>query len=571
MSRDTLTLHVRNVLGIAKADVTLAGITLVAGINAAGKSSLLECCALAMLSETSARGLRNKAEQARALRDGSEAGSITLDYAGGKIRVLYPAAEVEQVGKPNHLGSALGIGRARFLALKPEERAREFAERFSASPTLADLVTWFKAHPGSGLENDDQQEQRTLLWQDIDEQGWDSMAKRVKEYGTKRKGAWEQITKAKWGSAKANLWIAPELVVGEKYDIDEERAALAVIRADIEAVQVQEAVASISRIKLQEDIKAAEGAAETIAGLDAEMTELTTQLHAKRATREAMDIPPDDGSGGAQLCPHCGGRIRTDREKGTGYLILSKAAAPMDPAKLKELRMKAARIDGDAQHLENAVQAKASEKIKLLTTVKGAEAARKQLAETADAQPVDRGRLSELRDAALAKERLLGGLERSVQAYEIFRDWQRNAVLLEGLEPEGVRRTVLDRHLSAVNVELGKIAETAAFRTIELTPELEARYDGRPYILISESERWRVDFCLAVLLHRKEDACALVLDRFDVIVPQDRGGIMIALKKLKITALVAMSAKERGAVPNLSKANMGAALWVEDGVVGACH
>ena len=145
------TLHVRNFLGIKKADVPLDKIVLVAGVNGAGKSSLIEALSAIALETPLARGMRTKAAAAKLLHIGADAGSISLDWAGGGRRIVYPQAEIEAAGKPVEIGSSLGIGSAKLMDLKADARMSQMTVRFGLEPNIDDLRKWFEDKPETGI------------------------------------------------------------------------------------------------------------------------------------------------------------------------------------------------------------------------------------------------------------------------------------------------------------------------------------------------------------------------------------------------------------------------------------
>src|SRR5580765_6306713 len=121
---EPLRLRVRNFMGVQRADIDISGIVLVSGINGSGKSSLCEAAACVMCSSPLARGMTSKKAAAALLRHGTDKGSISLDYGPGSVRITYPDCEIEQTGRPETLGTSLGIGSARFMALSASERVR---------------------------------------------------------------------------------------------------------------------------------------------------------------------------------------------------------------------------------------------------------------------------------------------------------------------------------------------------------------------------------------------------------------------------------------------------------------
>lgn len=571
MSRENLTVRVRNVLGIIKADLDLRGVVLVAGVNAAGKSSLLEAVGACVAGDAAFRGLRTKTDQAKAIHEGAQAGSIAIEYTNGKLRLLLPAGDAEQTGRPVFLGTDLGIGRARFMALKPDERAKEFFVRCKANPTKTDLKTWLGANPGSGLEDKGADQQLDQLWQDIEDNGWDAVAASAREYGTKRKGAWEQVTSDKWGSKKSATWVPLGLDPASEYVLADEQDNLAKLKAHLARLAAAEAAATVNREQLERDVAAAAGVPAELDRIGTEKAAVQRQLDDKVTARRALVVPGETGRGSPPLvCPHCGKPVRANRDANSA-LILQRVETATAGAPAHDLRKRIADLEHDVETLQAAARGWAEKEVAQRVLLKAAEQAQAKLRQAQEAGPVDEDLIRTTREEALKAERMVAAVEKMERARAIYQDWERNQVLLDALQPAGVRQSVLDRHLSRINVQIAAITQAAGLRAVTITSAMSAEYDGRPYNLISESERWRVDFTLAVLWHQMEDACLLLLDRFDVVVPQDQGPIIMALKKLKVTALVAMTAKERARVPDLEGAKVGTALWVDGGVVGPCR
>ena len=559
-------LRVRSFLGVQKADLELLGVVLVAGHNGAGKSSLLESVVGCVLGSPLPRGLPNKREGARALRDGAESGSVSLEYPGGKIRLNYPGAVAEFEGRPATLGTALGIGAVRFMALPPAERARELAARFQMEPTKADLAAWFVENPGSGLEAPTNAEALDTLWADIEQSGWDAVARRIKEHCTKRKGAWEHLTGTKWGATKSATWCPPSLERDEDYDLEAERATLKLARQEVDELAVYEGATQLDRARLTNIADGAPDHMKLVNELVAEAQALTERMEPLLAQREKLHVP-DDGTVSGHFCPKCQAPLRIERDE-RKYLFLKLAPPPPSQAELKRVRTAIMELDVAIGKLGREQEENAAALMRARVALKTAQDAAKELELSALAQTVDPAKLAAARATFATQEQRVEAISVMQRAKAIVADWHANVIVQAALEPEGVRKGVLDRKLSALNVELGELSAKAKLAPVALTEELEATYDRRRYQLLSESERWRVDFVFALLLHRQESAQVLVLDRFDVIQPQSRPGILMLLAKLNINALIAMTAKEPAAVPDLQKAKVGKALWIADGVLG---
>ena len=85
MVDQALRLQVRNILGVRTADLPLSGVNLIAGRNGAGKSSLLEAAACAMLQTARVRGITTKRAAASVVHHGAEEGVAALSGDGVPI------------------------------------------------------------------------------------------------------------------------------------------------------------------------------------------------------------------------------------------------------------------------------------------------------------------------------------------------------------------------------------------------------------------------------------------------------------------------------------------------------
>lgn len=566
-------LRVRNFLGVRQADIDLASIVLVAGLNAAGKSSLCEAAACVVCNTPLARGMTSRKAAAALLRRGADKGSISLDYDGGAVRITYPSCEVEQVGKPLSLGTPLGIGSAKFMALKPEERSRQIAERFDTKPTIEDLRSWAAEHPEAGLapyQSDvlhAEVDPVADLWNDIDVQGWDAIWKQAAEHGTKLKGRWEAISGQKWGAKAAKEWCPSPLLPGEEYNATEARQAASAAQAELETLLRHAGAAAADIQKLEEAAAGLEAAQARSEELRKEGLSLAKQLEDLVAKKNSDKAPVDTST--LPECPHCQKKIRIVTDPKQRYTILEKAPAPLSKAELTKARAAIEELDRQIRAMEQKVQENGAAGVVAARAFQEAKEARRRLLEVQATPRVADAEVETARGKMLDAERKAQAVENLQKATGIYRDWTRHVVLTDGLSPDGVRRTVMMRKLSAINAQLGEFSATAKFADVVLTDDLDCTYDDRPYALLSESERWRVDLVLACLLGQREGAKLMIVDRFDVLNPQARPGVLMMLRHVGIPALVTMTAREKSAIPDLEKARIGTTRWLADGTLEA--
>ena len=149
--------------------------------------------------------------------------------------------------------------------------------------------------------------------------------------------------------------------------------------------------------------------------------------------------------------------------------------------------------------------------------------------------------------------------------------------------PRGADRpaTVMRQRLGAFNKRLGDLVDAvnaaykasepeaagAAFREVAIQDDFSITYDGRPYALLSESERWRVDLTLSVAFGQMEGARLILVDRLDVLHAPARRGVIFMLKGLGIPALIGMTAKQVDDAPDLKRFGFGTRHWIQNGII----
>jgi hypothetical protein len=562
----SLRLRVRDVLGVVSADVPLDGLLLVGGINGAGKSSLLNSAAAAALRLWTLRGARLKADAARVLRRGATgAGTATLEWSSGAVRVSWPAAEIDETGDASlkRFGSPYGIGAVRWMEAEPRVRMADLADRLNLTPGEAEIAAWFQQHypereniPGLAAAMAD----KVML------SGWDPVHKTAVEHGTKLKGRWEQATGQKWGSARADGWTPPGLLKGEPYSLEAADADVAQAKAALQRVIAAGAVTD-AEIEAAERLSAtAPDLRQKAATLQAEGSELAQTLERLQAEREqlVMVAPQDDDDlPPVHDCPHCGAGvvITNDREL--------KKAAPRNQHAAPTPEQVAARAG-----IEAAI-ADARAKIRATSVATSQAEASAMMAEQAEAR-VAQLRAAPKRDAAAigAAQSEVARLEARRDAVKtlhsataIFQQWRDQQPVIEALSPAGVRAAVLDQRLGVLNAELAELCGIAKWAPVVLNEAAEPTYDGLPYLLLSESERWRVDLTLQVAFAMREGAGLMLVDRLDVLAAPSRPGAIMLMKHAGIPTLIGMTAAkpEPPYLPDLAAAKVGRSAWMEAG------
>lgn len=569
---------IRNVLGVKKVDLKIKGIALIAGTNYAGKSSLLHAVGAGLMQAPGMRGVSTKKMLEKVVTRGAKEGVVEIAIDHFVTRVTYPSGEVEMKGPARPEPSRLASGLQSFSALPLQSRLREVSERLHAFPTAQDLHDFLAAHDefkdmGDALDEDTGkpylQALTDSLMERIDGSGWDSVHKSYYDERSTLSGRWRQVTKEEYGNRKADGWRPKILLPGQAYD---EAATLANLQREelaLEELLKKSGVTSGERGALQADVTAGNEAAAKLADLQKLDTADEKIMRDQLALQNAQDAPIEVEK--LIKCPGCGKHIRefrVDSGPHVGFGRVFELVELPTPAEEKEQREKAIAIRQVYEAAKDRIAARAKEKVELVGLQRTGERAQKRLdgatgdgveVEAITAQRRKRSDALEVYEAVRAER----------QAGEIFGEIRQVAAIVEALAPGGVRGAVLRGKIDALNTEIADIAKLAGFPPIRVDANLDILVGEAevPVELASVSEIWRVDFVFAVIFARREGVPLFLLDALDVLVPQDRPGPLKVLHRAGLHALVAMSAKDRGAAPNLAQFKMGETHWMQAGEI----
>lgn len=275
-------------------------------------------------------------------------------------------------------------------------------------------------------------------------------------------------------------------------------------------------------------------------------------------------MPSHSGDAGMP-CPKCGTHLVMHRSHtDPNEAELKEADTSLKPDELKARRMKIAELDGTISRTETDLRAAVASLRNAEAIVTASKAAQKTLAEIGEGNN-DEAAITEAREkvAAVQKRRL--GYEAWVQARKIFSNWQRNDALITVLGPTGLRKKVLIRQLEVLNVRLAAVSAAAKWAAVRIDEDFGAWLGAEPYWLLSESMQYRVRVTLQIAMAQIDDSDLVIIDRADVLDQKGRNGLMMALKKVGMQALVAMTVSSRDKVPDLAAAGLGRSYWIEDG------
>jgi len=557
--------------------------TLIAGPNGAGKSSIAEAVRLTLLGTPERVGL--KKEYGALVSEGAKLGAVTLDLDDGAVGISLPkGAQSGEALVPQSPALPFVLAPERFAAAKPDERrgllfaltganlkADEIERRLLARGCVAQLVTQIKP---------------------ILRTGFAGGADFAKGQATEAKGAWKAAAGEQWGSQKAEGWEA-EIPPFNQAALDKERADLAALDSRIDATAqslggLEQKAAAYAAARDQ--LAARQAKAAQLPALRQKL-EFDQAEHVKLGAR-VDELQAKAGSGPREgliheLADWLYTALDFIKAEGGGF----EAYEAADAALGKYVKQYGP-IDGKGDPDAAASLPKAIEARDLMARsvendrrdIAAAEAAAAQLQDGAApeaVQPADveaaRAKVTALRAQRKAidervqvllnaKRAATSATERTANAARYHQDVLAWSAIGDALSPDGIPGEILAEALQPVNDKLADLADLAGWRVPAIGADMVITFAGRPYRLLSESERWRVDALVGAALAEISGLRCLILDRFDCLDLPGRGDALGLVDALAAdgrldTILVLGTLKSLPAAPT----DAFTTFWIENG------
>lgn len=549
--------RVRNFRGCRAAEIELAPVALVAGRNGAGKTSIAQGVAAALIGDPLIGGLTTKSGTAAMVHDGTNAASVELEGDNGQVRVLWPEAQATAKGIAPQ-ASAYAAGAASIAELDARAGGAVLADYLHADPTRDDLAA---ALAEAGF---DDAAVVDAVWKLLDEHGWDDAHTLRRDHGAELKGRWRQVTGQNWGSRIGASWHPADWTIDlEDLAEDALSAAVASARTAHDAAIGRAAVSSAQRERVAAEADTLEARKFSLRTAEAEAEKIAAELDAAKAARAVL---PAGRTGAPMPCPHCGGLLDLQRVNLAEMRLV--AAEVIEPAELRKRQRAIADADGTVSRLQGEV-GRADHTVEIARAqMQQASEAKHRLANLPAAGPeVDTAAARGALERATVRER---AWRQQRDADELHQRIADNDALLKILAGDGLRAAKLARVLDAFNrTSLAELTAAADWPAVEITPDMAISAGGRPYRLLSTSEQYRVRVTLQVAMARLDGSDALVIDAADLLDAPARSGLIALLDTAGLPALVCMTASRASQVPDLARAGLGASYWIEDGAAAA--
>lgn len=564
-------IQAENFVGARSVDVKIcAPVTLFAGKNGAGKSSVHEAVRMALCGETVRVDL--KKDFGCLLSVGAGSGFVAVEWDGGEASCVLPKGDRHIAGDGQISGALPFVLDAQRFSRLPDAERRAFLFGLTGlrcdGQTVADML----AKRGCNAS-------MVARIQPLLRAGFESAEKWASGNARDAKARWKQITGGEtYGAIKAETWQA------EKPDFD--AAALAQMNLDIARLQndIDAHTQHLGDLTGRRDL--ADGAAVRLEALrekagkfariqdrllkdECELKAWTEKVEETKAKAQGERVKP------SFACPCCGAVLAMEAGgRAVEYVEPESKPDPDAVANLPEYQ----RAMG---LMANAV---ANGKRDLLA----AESAAQQLKEAEDAPEIvtaeavssAKAKVDELKKALaaiLAARRDLESAHRAAGEAEAktvaasathaeVSDW---CAISDALSPSGIPADLLRKALGPINVALAESSAFAEWPQVVIDGEMRITAGGTEYRMLSESEKWRADALIAGAVSSLSGVKLLVLDRFDVLDSRGREDCVYWLDALAGEGRIE-SALLFGTLKTLPSGlpQTFGVIWIENGVAG---
>lgn len=567
-------IQTNNFLGARDVDLKLTKpVCLVVGPNGSGKSSLHEAVRQALTGESVRVHL--KKDYQKLVTDGAEVGYAVVDHDGERSAIALPNGAHEHTGD-GRLPAAVSfcLDAQRFARLDANER-RLFLFGLMGLQTDGPSVTARLAAKGCDPAKIEQI--APFL-----RSGFDAAHKEAQAREREAKASWRAITGETYGSTKAITWRAPKPATN-KQAMQSAKAEIAIL-----SQQVSDGTSAVGEMQGRAKAKAEQSA--SLAGLreragkyariavklnkdEAELKEWQAKVEQEEGKMAQANKPV----GPTYTCPSCAATLRHHN----GALVVfhqQDAVAPSGSQdKLREYRnardVLHKSVENDRRDLASAdAAAKALAEIEssgaepapapeeIAAAAAGVAATKKELAAM-------ESKLKELE----ADERLAEQADRRTEeAQRHHCDVAQWEFVADALAPSGIPGELLAKALGPINERLARSSSIADWLRVGIQADMTITADvGRPYALLSESEKWRADAMIAEAIAHLSGVRVLTLDRFDVLDINGRDDLLYWLDELADTGDIE-TAFVTGTLKGLPERlpERIEAHWIENGVCG---
>ena len=540
-------IEIDNVRSIREARIEARGITLVTGDNMSGKTSILRSVAAALMGNPSIYGARKK-NSSGVISAGSASASVMVTGDDWSAGVRWP--ECEPVGVSTPAASAVTMG-----VVSP-------AGSFSADQWATFIRGIAAGNGGDGQDVIDGIEASLRKsWPDrsvaIDEImadakfGLDAVERDAKKRATSAKRDWERATGERYGTAKADGWMAEGW---KEINIEEEAKRLTKLEDSL-------------RIASTKDITNSKSA-EQLSCMTRELADKSNRLTSKlevlrmdlrRDQREISFFPHS-----APLeCPCCGEKVQLRQNK------LEKH----EKSELEYGSERHVELTRNIEETSKKIKSLGAEKSKVTAEL---DATRRMLASIESDGDLSSRSADDIKSEIDAIKASMDAWRRTEDATKAAADVMFWTDVAKLASPTGVRLEKTIEAAASVQMDIDALAKKIfPGRRIRLNVSADGTdvlVDGKDYrTMVADGDpnsyALALDILFQILASRSESSGVIIIDRLDTLMRERMNGVMRALRDEEITVLAARSLPERPAEDKLARHGIGSTWWIENGKV----
>ena len=532
---------IRNLCGARNVEIPFnAARTIIAGGNAEGKTSLRDAIALA-LTKAPSRVEPKKKAMAALISDGAKAATVSVGITqdGEPMAATFKLPSLEGISprleEPQASCLPLVINPPAFASLTADSRRHIIQALFGigAGPTIP------KRLAEEGLPADKIDMLSGLL-----ASGFDAAVTFSNGKATEARAAWKAIAGENYGSIKAEGWAAPKPEVDTaalaeavtaraqlEAKASELRGQLAVIKDRNQSAEKQEA----RRLQLQTLTNDIEHRQQLLDLAIAELEDFRPKVDELRRRAEAR----------RPVLPEIAHRLAVDLRDS----LLTTGANSEALAEYDDMMNVTVDIEAQARLPENEKGLAVLERM-FTTRTAALDEAKNARVILSELPPPGTSEDTTALDAQVKElEAQIGDLNRTISAQEAkqslfsvadentakaanyhadVKAWTKAAELLG---PDGIPAEYMAKALQKINHGMAGHAMTMReydlkWPTVTIAPDMDVLGNGRPYGLLSESEKWRCDFLLAYAVAAISGLKFMLADRMDVLEVSARDAVI---------------------------------------------
>ena len=597
---------IQNFLGARQIDLAVEQpITLLAGMNGAGKSSLKDAISLALTADLCR--VAKKGEAAALISEGASAARVFVQTDERDFEVA-----ISKAGKITDSAAGTEPPAALPFVLEPARFARlGDTERRTFLFGLLGIETSHKAI-GERMARRGLDEQKIAAVLPVLRAGFAAGERHAKEQASQARGAWKAITGETYGDKKADGWQPAAVDVAGDPTKKAEHARAQVGECEVQIASLQQQIGAaraarqayeaeaIRRERLRDQAKLADRIRDRLKTAEENVEACRAQLAAAggedprapgsfllRGLASALDeFVALTGESHGVVGYHMNGEVAGWSEFES---LINRAAAhlgeyrklhgdpntePSDPARADEIRRGLQTAESGAANARRdlaAAEAAAAELAELEKTPLEAPASvgdiEEQLRELTTKRDEWRADERKYREATGAAERRTQQIEDAARHHADVQQW---SAIADALSPDGIQAEMIAEALTPLNDCLIEHAGLAQWQPVRIGADMAITVGGRLYGLCSESERWRADAMLAMTIAVLSGLRFIVLDRLDVLDATGREDALywlsdVADAQLVDTAIVLVTLKN--APPADALPSHIACHWIERGTL----